>query len=154
MSQSRPESPNWGELWWADLDPVVGTEQGRKIRPVVVISDDELNHSRLEKIVIVPSTTQARDVPWRVEWAVRTPSGTRPSFFCCDDVRSVSIERLRGRIDTGRVPQRIIEHIEHVLERDGYDLEVDTTNASTQVCAQQVIEWLQGRRESCAWVRP
>ena len=110
-----PPSPSRGELWWADLDPVVGTELGRKIRPAIVISDDELNHSRLEKVVIVPSTTQPHAVLWRVEWAVRTPAGTRPAFFCCDDVRSVSTERLRGRIGTGRVPPAIVAQIEGVL---------------------------------------
>jgi mRNA interferase MazF len=108
-------APNRGELWWVDLDPVVGTELGRKVRPAVVISDDGLNHSRLDKVVVVPSTTQAHDVAWRVEWAVRTPRGTRLSFFCCDDVRSVSIERLQGRIGTGRLPPAIVEQIEHVL---------------------------------------
>jgi len=56
--------PKRGEVWWTDLDPVVGRELGRKIRPVVIVLDDELNRSGAEKVVVVPSTTQPREVVW------------------------------------------------------------------------------------------
>ena len=102
-------------MWWVDLDPVVGTELGRKVRPAVIVSDDEMNQSRLEKVIVVPSTSQEHAVRWRVLWEVHTPRGLRRAFFCCDDVRSISVERLRGRIGTGSLPQAVMSEIERVL---------------------------------------
>lgn len=107
--------PRRGELWWVDLDPVVGRELGGKVRPAVIVSDDEMNRSLLEKVIAVPSTSQPHDVRWRVPWKVRTTRGVNRAYFCCDDVRSVSVERLRGRIGTGVLPLDVMSEIEQVL---------------------------------------
>jgi mRNA interferase MazF len=107
--------PRRGEIYWADLDPVVGHELGRKIRPVVIVSSDEMNSSPAEKVIIVPTTTQPHNVPSRVAWDVRTPAGIRRSYFCCDDVRSISVERTRGRIGLGTIPGAIMTEIEKIL---------------------------------------
>lgn len=107
--------PARGELWWVDLDPVVGRELGRKVRPAVIISDDEMNRSRLDKVIVVPATSIAHDVAWRVSWDTRSPTGTHRSYFCCDDVRSISVERLRGRIGTRLLPAEVVTAVEHML---------------------------------------
>ena len=108
--------PERGELWWVDLDPVVGRELGRKIWPAVIVSCDELYGSGLEKLVVVPGTTQEHEVPWRVQWAYRTPQGPRHTYFCCDDVRAISTERLRGRIGTSAIPPTVMRRIEETLK--------------------------------------
>lgn len=38
----RNRSPKRGDVFWVDLDPTVGSEQGKK-RPCVIISPDVLN---------------------------------------------------------------------------------------------------------------
>ena len=106
--------PGHGELYWADLDPVVGTELGRKVRPVVVVSVDGFNGAG-EKIVVVPGTTVQRDLPTRVAWRVNSAAGPRETYFCCEDIRAISVERLRGRIGTGVLPQNVLDGVARVL---------------------------------------
>lgn len=103
-----------GELYWADLDPVVGTELGRKVRPVAIVSVDDFNRGG-DKVVVVPSTTVHRDLPTRVLWRVPTPAGPRDSYFCCEDVRAISTQRLHGRIGRGTLPTPVMDSITRVL---------------------------------------
>ena len=116
MERSTGEAfgPRHGELYWADLDPVVGTELGRKVRPVVVVSVDGFNVSG-EKVTVVPGTTVRRELPTRVAWRVNSAAGPRETDFCCEDIRAISIRRLRGRIGNGVVPQQVIDGVARVL---------------------------------------
>lgn len=83
--------PRRGEVFWANLDPVIGREI-RKRRPVVVVSPDEMNRY-LGTIVAVPLTSTARDWPTRV--AVRLSRKT--SYAALDRIRVLSVERLVRR---------------------------------------------------------
>jgi mRNA interferase MazF len=114
MTDTGETLPRRGELYWADLDPVVGAELGRKVRPVAIVSVDDFNRGG-DKVVIVPSTTVHRDLPTRVLWRVPTPTGPRDSYFCCEDVRAISTQRLRGRIGRGSLPAPVIDSIARVL---------------------------------------
>ena len=107
--------PRRGEVWWADLDPVVGHELGRKIRPVLIVSIDAMNQGPAEKVIVVPSTTQSRGTASEVPLVVRTAGGPRASYLCCEDVRSISIQRLQGQFGRGTVPPNVMTSVEHVL---------------------------------------
>jgi mRNA interferase MazF len=107
--------PRRGEVWWADLDPVIGRELGRKIRPVLVVSNDAMNAGPSEKLIVVPSTTQGAAAPSRIAFTVRTAHGPRTSFFCCEDVRSISTERLRHRMSSSLVPGSVLTQVEDTL---------------------------------------
>ena len=114
MADGRAAWPRRGELHWADLDPVVGTELGRKIRPVAVVSVDEFNQGG-DKVVVVPSTTVYRDRPTRVRWTVPARHTRRDTYFCCEDIRAVSTHRLHGRIGSGMLPTPVMDEITRVL---------------------------------------
>lgn len=88
--------PARGEVWLADLDPVRGHEQGAK-RPVLVVSVDGFNRLPLGLVIVVPLTSKHKGFPFHVE--LRPPeAGTRvPSWIKCEDVRSISTERLIKR---------------------------------------------------------
>lgn len=45
-----------GEIWWADLGPPVGSGPGYR-RPVLVVSSDRFNRSRIATFVAVVVTT-------------------------------------------------------------------------------------------------
>ena len=47
------------DIYWVDLNPVVGSEIS-KVRPAVVISPDELNH-HLKTVIIAPLTSTIRN---------------------------------------------------------------------------------------------
>ena len=104
--------PQRGEVWHADLDPVRGHEQAGT-RPVLIVSDDAFNSSPAQLVVALLITSKPKNV--RSHVAVSPPEGglTRPSFIKCEDVRSLSIERLQGRI--GRIEDATLLDVEYRL---------------------------------------
>jgi len=104
-STNRPFPPSRGEVWLVDLSPVRGHEQGGT-RPALVVSVDPFNHGPADLVVVVPLTTKDKRIPFHVR--VDPPEGglKSPSFVKCEDVRSVSKERLAqrlGRIGPGKM---------------------------------------------------
>lgn len=85
--------PGRGEVWFVDLDPSRGHEQAGK-RPGLVVSVDLFNHGPSGLVVVLPITTKAKGIPFHV--AVSPPEAglKEKSFIKCEDVRSVSKERL------------------------------------------------------------
>jgi mRNA interferase MazF len=106
--------PLRGELWWADLDPVVGRELGRKVRPVLLVSYDEFA-GEYERVIVVPSTTQSHDVPCHVPYQYRLGRERRRGYLCCEDVRSISTERLKQRFAPARIERAVLEDVERWL---------------------------------------
>ena len=94
-----PASPARGEVWLVDLNPTRGHEQAG-VRPCVVVSVDSFNSGPAGLLVVLPMTTTARGIPLHV--SVIPPDGgvRRPSFVKCEDVRSVSSDRLIERWGT------------------------------------------------------
>jgi mRNA interferase MazF len=58
------KAPEPGDVFWADLDPVRGTEQAGR-RPVVVLSDDRLHEVSLRSLVC-PITSNREAWPTRI----------------------------------------------------------------------------------------
>ena len=81
-------------VYWADLNPVIGSEIA-KIRPVVVISDNAMNE-HLATVVVCPLTSKPHP-----EWRSRIPvdCAGRPSEIAVDQIRTISKRRVKGRID-------------------------------------------------------
>ena len=102
--------PSRGELWYADLEPIRGHEQGGR-RPVLVISCDAYNRGPTDLILIVPITFTQRGVLYHVK--ISPPAGglTRPSDILCDAVRSISRDRLGRRV--GVVSPQTMAAVEH-----------------------------------------
>jgi mRNA interferase MazF len=85
-----------GEIYWADLEPVRGHDQGG-IRPVLVLSHDVFNaHSGT--IIAMAMTSQPQRAGYPLTW--RVPSGLLPrdSWVKISQVRTLSTGRLRGRL--------------------------------------------------------
>jgi mRNA interferase MazF len=101
--------PSRGDIWSVILDPTVGREQAG-MRPGLVISVDKFNHGPAGLVVVLPITSKDKKQPIHV--AIRPPEGglSVPSFIKCDDIRSVSKERL-GRL-YGRVSVNTMDEVE------------------------------------------
>lgn len=81
----------------ADLEPVVGHEQGGR-RPFLVISVNQMNRSRARTVIGVPLTTRDRGNELHVR--LDPPEGglEQISYAMPEKVRSISAERLHRRL--------------------------------------------------------
>ncbi len=104
--------PLRGEIWLVALDPTVGREQAGT-RPALVVSDDLFNQSHAELIVILPITSKNKGI--RSHVAVSPPEGglNVSSYIKCEDVRSISIQRLGRRL--GKVTPKTMDEVENRL---------------------------------------
>jgi mRNA interferase MazF len=82
------------EVWLADLNPVIGHEQGGK-RPVLIVSVDEFNNSSAEMVTILPITSKDKGINTHVQIKLKVTS-----FIKVEDIRTISTRRLIKKIDT------------------------------------------------------
>jgi mRNA interferase MazF len=90
---SRP--PRRGDVYWVNLDPVVGTEI-RKTRPAVVVSNDSCNRHGT-RVVVVPITSNV-DSLYPGEALVDVKG--RPGRALGDQIRSIDKRRLKAVVNT------------------------------------------------------
>jgi mRNA interferase MazF len=106
-----------GDVWQANLSPVVGYEQAGA-RPVIIVSSSRFNQSPSRPVVVVPATRINRHNQLHVQ--IEPPDGglRYRSFALCDMVRSTASERLQlfiGRIDRSTL-REIDDRLRIVLE--------------------------------------
>lgn len=82
------------EIYFADLNPSIGNEI-KKIRPVVIISQDEMN-KYLETVVICPLTSKLHP-QWRSRLQIKCAN--RKAEIAVDQIRTISKLRLKKKID-------------------------------------------------------
>lgn len=101
-----------GEVWLANFNPVKGHEQAGK-RPCLVISVDLFNQGASGLVVVLPITSKDKGIPFHVK--IEPPEGGLKvtSFIKCEDVRSISVERLEQRL--GMVSPNILTEVEDRL---------------------------------------
>lgn len=101
-----------GEVWLVDFGTPVGHEQGYR-RPAVVVSDDRLNRSRAELVIVIPITTTRRGLPSHIEIEPGASGLAETSYAKGEDVKSVSTQRLIRRL--GALPADRLNRAEQVL---------------------------------------
>ena len=84
-----------GEIYYADLDPVQGSEQGG-MRPVLIIQND-LGNRFSPTVIVLPLTSRTGKHPLRTHVVVHPPNGglPKPSIILCEQVRTLEKRRLR-----------------------------------------------------------
>ncbi len=93
-----PKPDAWpGDIYWADVEPVMGREQSGR-RPVLVVSNLAYRQLVTELVVAVPLTT--RDRGWENHVEVSGSGLPRPSWAMTEQLRAISRERL-GRLIGG-----------------------------------------------------
>ena len=87
-----------GEIYYADLSPVVGSEQGG-VRPVLIIQNDIGN--RYSPTVIAAAITSQRDkakLPNHIELSAQSCGLQKDSTVLLEQVRTIDKKRLRERM--------------------------------------------------------
>ena len=82
------------EIYFADLNPTVGSEI-KKVRPVVIISQDEMN-KYLETVVVCPLTSELHP-QWRARLQIKCAK--KDAEIAVDQIRTISRQRLHKKID-------------------------------------------------------
>ena len=111
--KSKTERPNRGDIWLVNLNPAMGHEQAGK-RPALVISVDDFNHGPAELVVVLPITSIRKGIPFHIEISPDISGLSKTSYIKCEDIRSVSKERLIKK--QGSVSLSVLKEAEDRLE--------------------------------------
>lgn len=102
-----------GEIYYADLSPVVGSEQGG-VRPVLIIQNDRGN--RFSPTVIaaaITSRTDKPDLPTHIPIDPSRCGLTRNSIVLLEQIRTIDKRRLREHM--GHVDDRLMNQIDSAI---------------------------------------
>lgn len=119
------------DLFWADLDPHVGSEQGGGRRPVVVMSNDGVNES-LSVVTVLPATKREgkrrRAYPFEVILPTGAITAEHESIIMPQQIRTISKIRLLDKIGQlsdhdhqTAIENRVLEHLGIQFEAEGLD---------------------------------
>lgn len=101
-------APSRGDVYWVDLDPVVGSEI-RKTRPAVVVSNDSCNRYGT-RVVVLPVTSNVDSLyPGEAMVEIKGKRGRALG----DQIRSIDKSRLRAR--AGRLTVEEMSRIDEAL---------------------------------------
>ena len=109
-----------GDIFYADLSPVVGSEQGG-VRPVLIVQNDTGNrHSPTVIAAAITSQTGKARLPTHISVAPLSCGLPKESVILLEQVRTLDKRRLRekmGRLDDGVMRQ--VDAAIAAMEADG-----------------------------------
>jgi mRNA interferase MazF len=115
------------EIYWVDLEPSVGSEQGGERRPAIVVSNDGFNQ-HLDIVTVVPMTKREGKKRRVYPFEVLAPDlvGTgRESILMPQQVRTISKYRLLERAGVLNDESIQIDLENRLLEHLGVDFEAE-----------------------------
>ena len=87
-----------GDIYYADLSPVVGSEQGG-MRPVLIVQNDTGNtHSPTVMAAAITSQTGKARLPTHIELDAQSVGLSRNSVILLEQIRTIDKSRLRERM--------------------------------------------------------
>ncbi len=102
-----------GELYYADLSPVVGSEQGG-IRPVLVVQNDVGNkYSPTVIAAAVTSKINKAKLPTHIELPSQSYGLQKDSVILLEQIRTLDKRRLKERI--GALPDGTMQKVNEAI---------------------------------------
>jgi mRNA interferase MazF len=105
--------PKRGDIYWVQLDPVIGSEIS-KTRPALVISND-IGNEYSDRVIVAPITSKGLSKIYPFEVAI--PKGgaglEEGSKILLDQIRTVDKMRLAKRV--GRVSPEIMLEVDRAI---------------------------------------
>ncbi len=103
-----------GDVFFAELDPVVGSEQGG-MRPVLILQNDIGNqYSPTTIVAAITGQMSKTKLPTHVPLAGRENGLLKNSVILVEQVRTIDKQRLKERICT--LDKSIMEQVNSALE--------------------------------------
>lgn len=103
-----------GDIYFADLNPVIGSEIAKQ-RPVLIVSNNA-NNRAASTVTVVPLTSQVNRVyPFEVLLSMDDTGLPKPSKAQVQQIRTISKQRILGR-QVGRLSIGPMENVEAALK--------------------------------------
>lgn len=102
-----------GDIYYADLSPVVGSEQGG-IRPVLIIQNDVGNkYSPTVIAAAITSQINKAKMPTHIELTACEYGLSKDSVILLEQIRTIDKKRLREKI--GRLDEELMVRVNYAL---------------------------------------
>ena len=102
-----------GDIFYADLSPVIGSEQGG-VRPVLVIQNDMGNlYSPTTIVVAITGQHTKAPLPTHVDLIAKDHGLTKDSLILVEQVRTIDKRRLKEKICT--LDEHTMIEVDHAL---------------------------------------
>ena len=102
-----------GDIYYADLSPVVGSEQGG-IRPVLIIQNDIGNkYSPTVIAAAITSRINKAKMPTHIELSAQDYGLSKDSVILTEQIRTLDKKRLREKI--GRLDDKLMLKVDEAL---------------------------------------
>ncbi len=104
-----------GEIYFANLDPTIGSEI-KKTRPVLIVSNDQ-NNQHHSLLTVVPLTSQvARIFPFEVFLSQADSGLSRDSKAQCNQIRAIAKQRLTGARPVGQISAQQMAEVHDAIK--------------------------------------
>ena len=102
-----------GDIFYADLSPVVGSEQGG-MRPVLIVQTDTGNkHSPTVIAAAITSQTGKARLPTHIELNAQSVGLSRDSVILLEQIRTIDKSRLRERM--GKLDDKTMTKVDNAI---------------------------------------
>lgn len=102
-----------GEIYYADLSPVVGSEQGG-IRPVLIVQNDIGNrHSPTVIAAAITSRLDKAKLPTHITLDAASCGLTKDSIVLLEQIRTLDKRRLKDRM--GAIDREAMNRVDNAL---------------------------------------
>lgn len=102
-----------GDIYYADLSPVVGSEQGG-IRPVVIVQNDVGNkHSPTVIAAAITSQTGKAKLPTHIEVYADKYGLAKDSVILLEQIRTIDKKRLKEKM--GHLEEELMQQVNNAI---------------------------------------
>lgn len=118
MKKSNLPIVSRGEVWYADLSPVIGSEQGG-VRPVLIVQND-IGNRNAPTTIIAPITSRLskHPLPTHIPIKAHTSGLTADSIVLMEQLRTIDKQRLKSKMGTLSCEEEIDKAIKISLGLD------------------------------------
>lgn len=96
-----------GDIYWADLEPTLGSEQAG-LRPVVILSVEVFN-TRSSTVIAMAMTSREPRAGFPLTLELKDAALPKRSWVKISQIRTLSAQRLRGKL--GRTSKRELDQL-------------------------------------------
>ena len=100
-----------GDIFYADLNPTVGSEQGG-VRPVLVVQNNVGNKHSPTVVVVPISSVRKKDLPVHIQ--IRYSGVPRNSTVLAEQIRTIDRRRLQKYV--GSLDREFMKEIDRILK--------------------------------------